>query len=224
MITATTPPRFDTKLDEATPLDFEPAVSARITWWGAILAGAFAAISLQVIFAVLGTAIGLSVLGAADDTAEKGLGVGAAIYWLITGLVSLFIGGWIASYLRRTGEPGIGAIHGLLAWCTVTVLSTVLLTMAGGAAIGGSLAAVGDSFTMNNQSSAQPESSALSSADRVSEEDAKQAAKKAAAASWWTLVALVLGATVASLGGSAAVRNYADDRRATRHVQTACKT
>lgn len=212
--TATSTPRFETGVEGMTPTSYDPVVTARITWWGAIVAGAFTAMSLMAIFAVLGSAIGLSVVSASDDISERGLSVGAAIYWLITGLIALFAGGWIASHLRRTCDSGVGAIHGFLAWCTVTVLSSVLLAMAGGAAIGGSLAAVGDAFQARNMSSAQPavRASAKPDGDPVNEQQAKEAAKNAAGASWWTFAALVLGASVASLGGAAATRKYDHDR------------
>src|SRR5688572_19123181 len=123
--------------------------SPRIVWWGAIVAGAIAAIAIQVIFAILGTALGLTVVGGADDASAKGLSIAGAIYWLITGLISLYIGGMIAGRMRGTADRGVSAMHGFLAWCTVTVLSMLMLVVAGGAAIGGSLGILGDTMADN---------------------------------------------------------------------------
>ena len=220
--TATTKSRFETDAPETTTASYDPVVIARITWWGAIIAGALTAMSLMAIFAVLGTAIGLSVISATNDTPEEGLSIGAAIYWLITGLIALFLGGWLASYLRRTVDTGVGALHGFLAWCTVTVVSSVLLAMAGGTAIGGSLAAVGDAMQANNQNIVQRSvrDNGNRDGDSVYEKQAKDAAKKAAGASWWTFAALVLGASVASLAGAAASRKNDYDRTHQRTPRT----
>jgi signal transduction histidine kinase len=69
---------------------YHPVGLARITW-SSVIAGAVAAIAAQVLFATLGLAIGLSVPGTAE-----GIGIFAGIWWLVTGLISLFIGGWVA--------------------------------------------------------------------------------------------------------------------------------
>lgn len=232
---ATTSPRFDTDPDITPSITRSHAYfdresdSPRIVWWSAIVAGAVAAIALQVLFALLGTAIGLTVVAAANDAPEAGLSMGGAIYWLVTGLISLFVGGMIAGRMRGCADRGVSAMHGFLTWCTVTAISLWLLTMAGGAAVSGTLGMVGDAMgnrnanvqvnrPSNNQASNQSNysnNSANSATDttlRVSEEDAKEAAGHAATASWWTLIALVLGATVASLGGASASRNDNDRR------------
>jgi len=205
--TVTPAPRFDPELEESTAASYDPVVRLRTLSWGAIVAGALAALSLMAIFAVLGTAIGLSVISATSNTPEEGLSMGAAIYWLVTGLIALFVGGWIASRLRRANTAGAGAMHGFLAWCTVTVISTILLTMAGGAAIGGSLAGVGNSLQAGSQSSGHS-GNASGAGNSINTE---RAAENAARASWWMLAGLVLGASVASLAGSAGARKYDAD-------------
>lgn len=215
-------PRFETDYDEDVPVRNDLIVSPRVTWWSAIVAGAFTAISIQVIFAVLGTAIGLSVFSGGEDALEAGLSIGAAMYWLVTGLISLFIGGYVASRMRNTANGRVGAIHGFLTWCTVTVLSMLLLAMAGGAAIGGSLAVVGDAMAANGgneRASLNRDSDSMSRESRtVTEQERKEAAKNAAGASWWTLIALVLGATVASIGGRSGARDPAPRTRTSAHL------
>jgi hypothetical protein len=230
---STTAPRFETMPDvSSTTLERLP-VSPRLLRWSAISAGAFAAISAQIIFAILGTAIGLSVVGATNDTPEQGLSIGAGVWWLVTGLISLFFGGWLAGRMSAPSPRWTACTHGFLAWCTVTVLSAVLVAMAGGTALGGSLGIVGSAMAVDQRTSdrlltanrssvadardSSPPSSADVNRDRpvpqLTESERKDAAKKAAAASWWTLVALVLGAGVASLGGRlGGSNNNADER------------
>src|SRR5690606_7383185 len=61
--------------------------------WGAILAGTVTAIASQIVLTVLGLAIGLTVVDPSAN--QQGFGLGAGIWWLITGLVSLFLGGLV---------------------------------------------------------------------------------------------------------------------------------
>jgi hypothetical protein len=79
---------------------------ARISW-GAILAGAIIALTAQLILTLIGTAVGLATLSPATGSVPSGttLGIGAAVWLLISSVVSLFLGGYIAGRLagRSTG-------------------------------------------------------------------------------------------------------------------------
>jgi hypothetical protein len=79
---------------------------ARISW-GAILAGAIIGLATQLILTLIGAAVGLATLSPATDTGPSGttLGIGAAVWLLISSVVSLFLGGYIAGRLagRSTG-------------------------------------------------------------------------------------------------------------------------
>jgi hypothetical protein len=133
------------------PVLDEAAVAATVrpTWWSAIGAGTLTAIALQVILTVLGAAVGLSVVGSTDDTPEGALSVGAGLWWLVTGLVSLFMGGWVAGRLCPVTTRFIGTMHGFLMWTTVTVFSALLVTMAGGSVLAGSLGIVASASANN---------------------------------------------------------------------------
>jgi hypothetical protein len=108
------------------------------------------AIALQAFFAVLGTAIGLTIAHNANDVLEQGIGLGAGLWWLITGLISLYVGGWVAGRLTPSVDKTIGAMHGFLTWCTVTVISAILVAMAGGALLGGGLSAASNVVARND--------------------------------------------------------------------------
>src|SRR5262249_40078473 len=103
---------------------YVPAVAAEVIEYGRtsapkvaggpIGAGVVVAIAVQAILAVLGMAIGLSVAhtqtaGAATST--EGLGVGAGIWWVLTGMISLFLGGWTAGWMAAPLNPSIGGLH-----------------------------------------------------------------------------------------------------------------
>jgi hypothetical protein len=121
----------------ATPVDspFYPATSVatkRISW-GAILAGAVLALVIQLALSLLGLGIGL---GTIDPLTEQnpmaGIGVGAAIWWVVSMLASLYLGATVASRLAMPRPT-----DGMLTWSVVTLLTFYLLTTAVGRLIGG---------------------------------------------------------------------------------------
>lgn len=113
------------------------AAGKRISW-GAIFAGALLAIVLQLALSLLGLGIGL---GTIDPLTEQnpmaGIGIGAAIWWIVTLLGSLYLGATVASRLAGMPRPTDGLLHGLLTWAVVTMLTFYLLTTAVGRLIGG---------------------------------------------------------------------------------------
>src|SRR3954462_9485270 len=107
---------------------------ARISW-GAVFAGAIIALATQIVLALIGMAIGLATLNPASGDSPSGttLGAGAAIWLVVSSLISLFIGGYIAARLASRFN---GWLHGLITWGTLTLLTLMLLTTAAGQLIG----------------------------------------------------------------------------------------
>lgn len=113
------------------------AAGKRISW-GAIFAGALLAIVLQLALSLLGLGIGLGTIDPlTEQTPMAGIGVGAAIWWIVTMLASLYLGATVASRLAGMPRPTDGVLHGLLTWALVTLLTFYLLTTAVGRIIGG---------------------------------------------------------------------------------------
>src|SRR6059058_5635247 len=75
---------------------------ARISW-GAIFAGAVVALAVQLVLTLIGGAIGLATLSPATGQSPSGtaLGLGAAIWLVISSLISLFVAGYVAGATRR---------------------------------------------------------------------------------------------------------------------------
>jgi hypothetical protein len=125
--------------------------------WGAIMAGALAALATTLILIVLGGGLGLAAVSPWYNSGTSAATVGvAAVAWLIVvQWLSSAIGGYIAGRLRTkwTGLHGDEVFfrdtaHGFLAWCLASVTGAVLLAgvgaiTLGGAAAGASGAAVG---------------------------------------------------------------------------------
>lgn len=115
--------------------------------WGAIIAGAAVALGVQVIFAVLGIAIGASVINPLYEADPvEGIGIGTGIYFLISAILSVFAGGYVAGALSRIQERRNRTLHGLATWSVVTLLS-VLLATGLGRLIGGTLSVVGSGLS-----------------------------------------------------------------------------
>lgn len=91
--------------------------------WGAIWSGAIFTTALVVLFLVLGVGLGL----AASPSASPGaLAVAAGLWWLVTGEVSFFLGGWMAGRLTHIARVSESVIHALIAWGMSTLAVTYI--------------------------------------------------------------------------------------------------
>lgn len=115
--------------------------------WPAVFAGALTALAIAFLLNILGLGIGLSaidLLTEADPLA--GLGTGTIVWWTLSNLAALFIGGMVAA--RMSGLPSNvdGALHGFLAWALYTVVSFSFVTSAIGSVMNGMAGAVSGIF------------------------------------------------------------------------------
>jgi len=206
---------------------------ARISW-GAIFAGAVVALATQLVLTLIGGAVGLATLNPATGQSPSGttLGIGAAIWLVVSSLLSLFVGGYVAG---RLGGTVNGWLHGLATWATVTVVTVLLLATAAGGLIG---AASGlGAFAVSNSDKAsrtqlppavQQQLDQLTARARQSTDQAaaqiqqttpeqraaqarevgQRAAKGGAAGTGAAAIGLILGAVAAALGGRAGQRPF----------------
>lgn len=110
--------------------------------WGAVLAGAVAAAALSYILLILGLGLGLSAFSPWSYDAEM-MGKTTFIWLAFTQLAAAGIGGYLAGRLRvkwpsvHTDEVYFrDTAHGLLAWCSATLLMLVVLAGAMRAGLG----------------------------------------------------------------------------------------
>ncbi|GGE92089.1 ATP synthase subunit B family protein [Sphingomonas prati] len=113
--------------------------------WGAIFAGVVLAIAVQLVLGILGTGIGLTLVDPVEGTTPgaAGFGIGAGLYWLITTILALGVGGYAAAGLAGVRDRFDGLAHGLVVWGVTLILTLYLLTSAVGGIIGGAFRTVG---------------------------------------------------------------------------------
>jgi hypothetical protein len=105
--------------------------------WGAIFAGVVMVIVTQLTLALLGGGIGLSAVDPGEGGELKAIGIGAIAWWIISGLVAFYFGGWTAGRMAGIPRTIDGVMHGLLTWGVTTLITLFFLTSAIGAIIGG---------------------------------------------------------------------------------------
>lgn len=126
----------------AYPTSVAPNYTRRISW-GAIIAGLIVALVTQILLTMLGVAIGAATIDPLQEQRPlEGLGTGAAIWWVVSSLISLFLGGCVAGRLAGVPRKGDGALHGIIMWGTATLITLLLAGTALGGLFGGAFGAI----------------------------------------------------------------------------------
>jgi hypothetical protein len=127
--------------------------------WGAIFAGAFVTLAVFLTLQILGAGIGASALDLTGSrvTSARSFGIGAAIWWFITGLIALFIGGWVAGRLGWRLDKLERALHGLTVWSLFYVAMFLLTLTALGTVVGGGVSLLGSSVSAAGQAATTPQ-------------------------------------------------------------------
>jgi hypothetical protein len=116
--------------------------------WGAVFAGVVIAVVVQLSLSLLGIGIGLSTIDPmTENNPAQGLGMGTAIWYVLSSLIALFAGGWVAGRFTRSHYAGDGAIHGVLTWSLVSLITFYLLTTTIGNIIGGAGRLIGNTLS-----------------------------------------------------------------------------
>jgi len=202
------------------------------TNWGAVIAGAVTAISLQLLFSILGIAIGST---ASDTTANsstpQAISLAAGLWWLITGSISLFIGGCVVGRFSGMVRSPDTLLHAFVMWAVTAIFGFAVVSSGAGMALNDAV----DAYTTQNLSRFQvgrfpmtangrhsgeadrvirtsdtsmqggdqtaTGSPADTTGNTVDKQDLEEARRVVRNASWWTLIALLVGIGV-SLGGA----------------------
>ena len=127
----------------------------RRTAWGAVFAGALVALMTTLLLNLLFAGIGLASFNpASTNNPLEGFGTGSIVALVLTNVVALFLGGFIAGRLAGSPRRGDSVIHGILTWSVLTLGTVLLLSTALGRIVGGVAGVVGSTVSTVTQSAA----------------------------------------------------------------------
>jgi hypothetical protein len=112
--------------------------------WGAIIAGWLVAVGVAFLMYVGGLAMGFSAFDPYDaEATAKGIGIGTALWVIVTWIVALLLGGMFASWFDSRDDRNMGVMHGITVWGLSIAASGLLLALGMGGAIGSGASMMG---------------------------------------------------------------------------------
>jgi hypothetical protein len=116
--------------------------------WGAIFAGVVVGLVVHILLTMLGVGLGLATLdpGTADNPAASTFSIAAGIWYVISGIIAAFTGGYIAARMSGKTVATTGALHGLTAWAFTTLLVLYMLSTTVGSLVGGAFSGVANAI------------------------------------------------------------------------------
>ena len=161
--------------------------------WGPIWAGLVAAIAIFLLLSTIAVAIGAQAVNSGAEAEDAG--VAGGIVSAVLALIAFLTGGFVASRSATVMNRGYGALNGFLVWALGVVLILALAAFGLGSLFGAS----GDLFEQyRNLGSPQPEGV-----------DPESVAEGIRNSSLGALVAMLLPAAAATLGGWLGAREEA---------------
>lgn len=111
--------------------------------WGSILLGLAIAIAIQILLGLLGIGLGFAIVDPVDPMGGIGAwSVATSVYLVISQIIALFIGGYVASHLAPSLTDRTAMLHGLAIWALATIAMLWLGTTVVGSAVSGAGKAV----------------------------------------------------------------------------------
>ncbi len=113
--------------------------------WAAIFGGVILVVTVQLLLSMLGAGIGLGTINvnAGSTPDASSFGIGAGVWWVVSSIIALGFGGYVAAWLAGIELRWDGLLHGLVTWGIATLLTIYLLSSAVGGIIGGGFSALG---------------------------------------------------------------------------------
>jgi hypothetical protein len=119
--------------------------------WGAILTGVVVALATQVLLSMLGAGLGLAAIEPTQPAGENPdastVGIGATLWWALSGIIASLAGGWVAARLAGVPNRETGMLHGLATWAVATLVVLYMLSSAATSVIGGAFNVVGQTVS-----------------------------------------------------------------------------
>jgi hypothetical protein len=181
--------------------------------WGAIFAGVVVGLVVQVLLTMLGVGLGIATLdpGTSDNPAASTFSIVTGVWYVLSGILSAFVGGYVAARMSGKTVPTTGALHGLTTWAFTTLLVLYLLSSAVGSIIGGAFNGVAGAMGGVGQTVAQTAGPILANSNPL---DAIEGQVRATGADPDALNAAATNAVRALVTGDAAEADAAREQAA----------
>lgn len=107
--------------------------------WGAVFAGVALALAVQFLLNLLGVGIGAAAIdpATADNPNPSTFSIAGGLWFVVSGIVAAFVGGYVASRVSGRPSKATGSYHGLISWAVTTLVVLYLLTTSVGTLVGG---------------------------------------------------------------------------------------
>lgn len=137
--------RYGAEIDTNDLASGRRVVPFRAISWAAVIAGVVLALAVQLGLSMLGTGIGLSTVDPVvrETPSAATLGLSAALWWTVSSLIAMLIGGYVAAALTDPNSVLSGVVHGLLVWAVATLVAVYLVSSAAGSVASGVASVVG---------------------------------------------------------------------------------
>lgn len=124
--------------------------------WRAIFAGTLTVLTILLVLNLIGLSIGLGTIEPTEEANPlSGISTGAIIWWVISNLLALFAGGFVAARVGISLTDTSGVVQGIMTWGLYTLISAWLLTTVVGSIISGVGNAVGGVISTTGQTAGE---------------------------------------------------------------------
>ncbi len=178
--------------------------------WGPIISGLVVALATQLILSALGAAIGSTFLAGsgAPRSNAPGVGTGVGIWSVISLLIALFVGSWVAARACGPMNRNTALLNGAILWATTLALSSWLLASGVSGAFGIAASNAGEVINQVQGGSVN----VPNTPPRVSATQAREIADNAARGLWSFVIGSLLGLAASLAGASAGAQSPREHR------------
>lgn len=165
---ATTQNEFGTTSSAPYATRLEDVVESRPISWPAIIAGVIVALVIQLVLNMIGAGLGFSAIDPLEGEIPTAVtfSIASGLWMLVSSIVALFAGGWLASYLAGLTHDEDGMLHGLVTWALSTLVLALFLVTIFGTLLLGTLNALGIGATV-----VAPQAAQSATSGPISEQD-----------------------------------------------------
>lgn len=178
--------------------------------WGPIISGLVVALATQLILSALGAAIGSTFLAGsgAPRTNAPNVGTSVGIWSVISLLIALFVGSWVAARACGPMNRNTALLNGAILWATTLALSSWLLASGVSGAFGIAASNAGEVINQVQQGSVN----VPNNPPRVSATQAREIADNAARGLWSFVIGSLLGLAASLAGASTGAQSPREHR------------